>query len=99
MYCTPTRRESVATRRAEVLTRTSVAGGGVGGHLVRFAGERARDRGFTCGYACTTAEGVVSFFEGQGFRPVSHQDLPPEKWRGYDPDRRAHVRCVQLDLR
>jgi len=92
-------REAGAAEIAALFTLTRFAGEGVGGHLVRFAVERARDRGFTCVFACTTAESVVSFFEGQGFRPVSHQDLPPEKWRGYDPDRRAHVRCVRLDLR
>jgi amino-acid N-acetyltransferase len=92
-------REAGAAEIAALYTLTRFAGEGVGGHLVRFAVERARDRGFASVFACTTAESVASFFEGQGFGRVAHEDLPPGKWRGYDPERRARVRCVQLDLR
>ncbi len=80
-------------------TLTRFVGEGIGGHLVRFAVERARDRGFACVVACTTEDRVVSFFESHGFRRVSYGALPPEKWRDYEAERRARVRCLRLDLR
>ena len=92
-------RESAAAEIASLYTLTRFVGEGIGGHLVGFAVERARDRGFARVFACTTADSVVTFFERNGFRRVSHDEVPPEKWRGYDAERRARVCCLQLDLR
>ena len=43
-------------------------------------------------------ERVGAFFERQGFTAVGHDEVPDEKWQGYDPDRKARVRCFRLDL-
>ena len=84
---------------ASLYTLTRFLGEGVGAHLVRFAVERARDRGFAYVFACTTSARVVSFFESSGFRPVSADGVPPEKWQDYDPGRRARVTSLRIDLR
>jgi hypothetical protein len=36
---------------------------------------------------------------GGGGAVAINDALPPEKWRGYDAERRARVRCLRLDLR
>jgi len=41
---------------------------------------------------------VGRFFELHGFRPARSDEVPAAKWRGYDPERRARVRCYRLDL-
>jgi N-acetylglutamate synthase-like GNAT family acetyltransferase len=87
-----------AAEIASLYTLTRFLGEGIGGHLVRFALERARNRGFGFVFACTTSERVVDFFERQGFRPVALDEIPAEKWRAYDPDRRGRVRCLRCDL-
>lgn len=84
---------------AALYTLTRFLGEGIGGHLVGHALERAEASGFQFAFACTTAERVVAFFERQGFRRVGDGEIPAEKWRGYDPARRAAVRCLRRDLR
>jgi len=79
-------------------TLTRYLGGGIGGHLIRFAVERAAQAGLRFVFACTTSERVVAFFEGQGFREVSAEEIPTAKWDGYDPERRERVRCLKRDL-
>ena len=79
-------------------TLTRFLGEGVGGHLVRFALDRARERGLSHVFACTTSERVESFFARQGFRPVEPEALPAEKWQSYDPDRKRRVRCLQIQV-
>lgn len=91
-------RESGAAEIASLYTLTRFIGEGIGGHLVRFALERARDWGFGCVFACTTSERVVGFFEQQGFRRAAPEEIPAEKWRDYDPARRSRVLCVRRDL-
>jgi amino-acid N-acetyltransferase len=83
---------------ASLYTLTRFLGEGVGGHLVAHALARARERGLTFAYACTTSDGVGRFFELHGFRPARPEEVPAAKWRGYDPERRARVRCYRLDL-
>jgi amino-acid N-acetyltransferase len=90
--------EAGAAEIASLYTLTRFLGEGIGGHLVRFALERTRKRGFGFAFACTTSERVVAFFERQGFRPAGAEELPAEKWRAYDPDRRGRVRCLRCDL-
>jgi amino-acid N-acetyltransferase len=79
-------------------TLTRFLGEGVGAYLVGFALERARELKLASVFACTTSERVADFFQRQGFRRVGEDALPSEKWRGYDPERRARVRCLLHDL-
>ena len=83
---------------ASLYTITRYIGGGIGGHLIRFAVERAGKAGLRFVFACTTSERVVAFFEGQGFREVRASEIPAAKWNGYDPERRERVRCFKRDL-
>ena len=83
---------------ASLYTLTRFVGEGVGEHLVNFALERARAEGHSYVFACTTSERVVAFFERHHFRRAAPQELPAEKWHGYDPVRRARVRCLVCDL-
>jgi amino-acid N-acetyltransferase len=87
-------------RAAEIAclyTLTRFLGEGVGGHLVRFASETARRDGCSYLFACTTSERVFAFFERNGFRCIAAETLPAEKWRDYDPARRANLRCLRRD--
>jgi N-acetylglutamate synthase-like GNAT family acetyltransferase len=83
---------------ASLYTLTRFLGEGIGGHLVGHALERAGASGCQFAFACTTAERVVAFFERQGFRRVGDGEIPADKWRGYDPARRAVVCCLRRDL-
>jgi amino-acid N-acetyltransferase len=87
-----------AAEIASLYTLTRFLGEGVGSHLVRFAIERARSRGFGFTFACTTSERVEDFFERQGFRLVGSEEIPAGKWQAYDPERRKRVRCLRCDL-
>ena len=60
----------------------------------------ARARSFGCDYvfACTISDRVAGFFERNGFRRVDRHEIPAEKWRDYDPERRAALRCLRCDL-
>jgi N-acetylglutamate synthase-like GNAT family acetyltransferase len=91
--------EDRAGEIAALYTLTRFVGEGVGGHLVRFATQRARERGFAYLFACTTSDRVAGFFEGQGFRRVDAAEIPDAKWREYDPERRSRLRCLRADLR
>jgi amino-acid N-acetyltransferase len=83
---------------ASLYTLTRYLGGGIGGHLIRFAVERAAQSGMRFVIACTTSERVVAFFESNGFREVAPDELPEAKWKGYDPERRELLRCLRRDL-
>jgi N-acetylglutamate synthase-like GNAT family acetyltransferase len=83
---------------ASLYALTRFLGEGVGGHLVGFALERARELGRRYVFACTTQERVGSFFVRQGFREVDSGSLPGEKWADYDAERRARVRCYRIEL-
>jgi amino-acid N-acetyltransferase len=83
---------------ASLYTLTRYLGGGIGGHLIRFAVERAAALGLRFVFACTTSERVVAFFEANGFRVVPADEIPAAKWQGYDPERRERVRCLRRDL-
>ena len=92
-------RDGGAAEIASLYTLTRFVGEGVGAHLVRFALERARERGFAYVFACTTSDRVVDFFERNGFRETGPDAVPEAKWRDYAPERRTRVRCVRVDLR
>lgn len=85
------------TRSGEIAglyTVTRFAGEGVGGHLIRFAIECAREAGMERVFACTTSERVEGFFLRHGFERVASDDLPAAKWVDYPSERRARLRCV-----
>lgn len=90
--------ESESAEIASLYTLTRFLGEGIGGHLVHAMvdGARAARRRFV--FACTTTERVAGFFEGCGFARVAPDEIPPEKWRGYDMRRRPRVRCLRLDF-
>jgi amino-acid N-acetyltransferase len=81
-----------------VYTLTRYLGGGIGGHLIRFAVERAAEAGMHFVIACTTSERVVAFFEANGFRAVAPDEIPEAKWKGYDLERRERLRCLRREL-
>ncbi len=83
---------------ASLYTLTRFFGEGVGAHLVGYALERAAERGLRFVYACTTSDRATVFFERNRFFLVAADSLPPAKWRGYDPQRRARVICLRRDL-
>ncbi len=90
--------EARAGEIGSLYTLTRFLGEGIGGHLVAFALERARERGHAYVFACTTSERVAGFFERHGFRRVGADAVPPGKWRGYDPARRARAMCLRREL-
>jgi N-acetylglutamate synthase-like GNAT family acetyltransferase len=90
-----------AARAAEIAslyTLTRFLGEGVGGHLVGYGIERARELGCRYVFACTTHERVAAFFERNAFRRARPDEVPEEKWRHYDPARRARVHCLRCDI-
>jgi amino-acid N-acetyltransferase len=74
-------------------TLTRFLGEGVGGYLVAFALERAREREMRRVFACTTQDRVGAFFERQGFGRTTPDSIPAARWAGYAPERRARVLC------
>jgi len=95
LLCWP---EEQAAEIGSLYTLTRFLGEGIGGHLVAFACERARELGCRFVTAVTTSERVESFFERQGFRRVSADEIPAKKWLDYDPDRRARARCLRREI-
>jgi len=78
-------------------TVTRFVGEGVGGHLLRFAADRARAAGLETVFACTTSTTVEKFFLRHGFSVVEAGALPASKWRDYPDARRSQVRCLALE--
>ena len=79
-------------------TLTRFLGEGVGPHLVEFACQRARELGYAAVFACTTSDRVSAFFARNGFEPVASDELPAERWEGYDPERRGLLQCHRRKL-
>ena len=79
-------------------TVTRFKGEGVGGRLVARVLADARAAGLAYVFACTTEERAQVFFERHGFRRVTTEDVPAAKWAGYDPQRKAQVAVLRLDL-
>jgi amino-acid N-acetyltransferase len=90
--------ESGTGEIASLYTLTRFLGEGVGGHLISALCLVARQRGYSSVFACTTSERVAGFFERNGFRRVGPDDVPAEKWRDYDAERRERVQCLRRDL-
>ena len=49
-------------------------------------------------FACTVSDRVGSFFERNGFRTVTPDALPADKWRDYDPERRERLLCYRREV-
>ncbi len=79
-------------------TITRFKGEGVGSKLVAQAVADARAAGLSYVFACTTEERAQSFFERQGFKRVTIDDVPPAKWQSYDPRRKAAVAVFRMNL-
>jgi N-acetylglutamate synthase-like GNAT family acetyltransferase len=79
-------------------TITRFKGEGVGVKLIECMKAEGRRLGLAFLFACTTQERVGQFFERQGFRRAAQEDAPPEKWVGYDDDRRREVAVYRYDL-
>ena len=90
--------EAGAGEIAALYTLTRFLGEGVGGHLLRFALDKAAARGRAFVFACTTAERGVGFFERHGFERVASERIPAEKWRAYDAERQQRLHCLRRDL-
>ena len=73
------------------VSRFSAAG--AGGLLVDGLVEQARAAGLRAVFAVTVSAAAAAFFERKGFVEVSHDELPPTKWDGYDPERRSKARA------
>lgn len=82
---------------ASLFALTRYVGEGVGGQIVRYAMERAREEGLAYLFSCTTSPRVEEFFLRHGFRRVSPEDVPKAKWQDYDTERLARVRCLRFD--
>jgi amino-acid N-acetyltransferase len=87
-----------AAELASLYTITRFLGEGIGQHLVMHALERARVLGCAYVFACTVLDRVAGFFERTGFRRVAADAIPAEKWRDYDPARRAAVICLRREI-
>jgi amino-acid N-acetyltransferase len=83
---------------ASLYTLTRFVGEGVGDHLIRFAKDEARTRGYRYVYACTTSDRVERFFVRHGFAVAEQSAIPAEKWRDYSAERRARVRCLRFEI-
>ncbi len=90
--------EDGAAEIAALYTVTRFVGEGIGGHLIRFALERAGEEGCRFAFAVTTSPRVATFFERNGFRRVDRAEVPDAKWRAYDASRRSQVACLRRDL-
>jgi N-acetylglutamate synthase-like GNAT family acetyltransferase len=90
--------EANAGEIAGLYTITRFKGEGIGSKLVAkmiTAGERL---GLSFLFACTTQEGAQRLFERQGFYRVSPEEVPAEKWQGYDPERKKQIAVYKLVL-
>lgn len=79
-------------------TVTRFKGEGVGTKLVARVLADAREAGLHYVFACTTEPRAASFFERQGFRLVTTEDVPPVKWEGYDRQRLPLLKVCRHDL-
>ena len=79
-------------------TITRFKGEGVGVKLIARMRREGAARGLAFLFACTTQPRVGDFFERVGFRRIALEEVPPEKWRGYDDDRRRALAAYRLDL-
>ncbi|MEE3327853.1 MAG: GNAT family N-acetyltransferase [Myxococcota bacterium] len=79
---------------ASLYTVTRFAKEGVGGHLLSYSLEKARNAGLARIFACTTSERVEDFFRRHGFETVPMDALPQSKWKDYSEERISQVTCL-----
>ena len=79
-------------------TITRFKGEGVGAKLVDCMKAQGAELGLRYLFACTTQDRVGQFFERQGFRRISAEEAPPEKWACYDDARRRAIAVYRFDL-
>ena len=79
-------------------TITRFKGEGVGARLIARVLEDARGAELRYVFACTVEPRAQGFFERQGFRPVTPNDVPRAKWIGYDEERRVRLKVYRRDL-
>ncbi len=91
-------REVAAGEVVALCTVSRFKGGGVGSRLLGAVVREARRLGLSYLFACTANPHAVEFFLHQGFRTVDAAQVPPEKWRDYDRERRARITTLRLDL-
>jgi amino-acid N-acetyltransferase len=79
-------------------TVSRFSGAGAGALLIDGLVRQATTVGLDAVFAVTVSDAAGAFFERKGFVEVSHDEIPPAKWAGYDPARldlaRAFVRPV-----
>lgn len=95
------RRRYAADRVGEVTclyTMSRFTGEGAAGYLLEGLVASAISHELTAVFACTVSDRAASFFKSQGFRDVEQDRVPTAKWDDYDPDRRAQVSVLWLDL-
>jgi amino-acid N-acetyltransferase len=76
---------------AGLYTITRFKGEGLGARLVDRVLAEAADRGLDYVFACALERRARRFFQQMGFTRVRAEDVPPEKWAGYDTRRRARL--------
>jgi N-acetylglutamate synthase-like GNAT family acetyltransferase len=73
-------------------------GEGLGDRLVARMVQEAQTLGLDFVFACTVDERAQQFFERQGFVRVGADDVPRNKWMGYDTRRRQRVAVFRVAL-
>lgn len=79
-------------------TLTRFQGEGVGAELVREVLTEAQARRLRYVFACTSEEHAARFFKRLKFRRVTPKDVPPAKWRGYDPERIKRLSIFRIEF-
>ncbi len=87
-----------AAEIAGLYTITRFQGEGIGGRLVGTMLEQARAAGLGYVFACTSQAGARRLFERSGFRRVTAEQVPAEKWRHYDPARKKTIGVYRIDI-
>jgi amino-acid N-acetyltransferase len=83
---------------AGLYTITRFQGEGIGGRLIAKMIGEGEQHGLRYLFACTTQEGAQRLFERHGFRQVTPEDVPAEKWYGYEPERKQQITVYWREL-
>jgi amino-acid N-acetyltransferase len=83
---------------AGLYTITRFQGEGIGGRLITKMIGEGEQHGLRYLFACTTQEGAQRLFERHGFRQATLEDVPAEKWYGYEPERKQQITVYRREL-
>ena len=83
---------------AGLYTITRFQGEGIGGRLIAKMIGEGEQHGLCYLFACTTQEGAQRLFERHGFRQATLEDVPAEKWYGYEPERKQQITVYRREL-